>query len=412
MIRWSYCGAVLLVAVAYGCLDDSAGPYEGLVIEVKPAYHDQIITASVGSLLPLACRVLRDGREVEIGVTVTAAESVVSGSNCSNLVVQRSGLDTLRFAADCAVATLPIAVAVPAVASSPLGDSLLVDSLPPGDPWAPTLRRNSHGQLEVYFASLVTNAGSSDYEDLHRLVSDDSVHFRYDGVVLRHDPSVCSLTGSGFENLAVVPRQEAPGWRMFVAGGSFACYDWQIFSATSTDERTWTLEPGIRVGNESDSAMTNPFATGEGIVVDRLPSGGWRMVTGAVGRVPSETGRFQILQWDSPDQLTWTYVRSVLTTSQMPDPAQGGVYSPTIRQVAPGLWRMVFTGDDGPGLERRSALWSAVSTDLQTWQVEGLLMGTSTTNLFYSSMVGDRLVFIRQDDGARRHLGIVKIAMP
>jgi len=412
MTRRSYCGWVLLIALACGCLDDSAGPYEGLVIEVKPAYQDPILTASVGSLLPLTCRVLRDGYEVQFGVTVTAAQSVVSGSRCSNLVVRRSGLDTLRFTAHSAVATLPIAVAVPAVVNPPLGDSLLVDSLPPGEPWAPTLRRNSHGQLEIYFASIVTNPGSIGYEDIHRLVSDDSVHFRYDGVVLRHDPNVCSLTGSGFENLAVVPRQEAPGWRMFVAGGSFACYDWQIFSATSTDERTWTLEPGIRVANESDSAMANPFATGEGIVVDLLPSGGWRMVTGAAGRAPSDTGRFQILQWNSPDQLTWTYVRSVLTTSQMPDPAQGGVYSPTIRQVAPGLWRMVFTGDDGPGQEGRSSLWSAVSTDLETWQVEGLLMGASTTNFFYSSMEGDRLVFIRLDHGARLRLGIAKIAMP
>ena len=402
----------LLAALTFGCLDPRVGPYTGLVIEVRPAFQDQIITASVGSLLPLTCRVLGDGREVESDISVTSARGVVSGSTCSTLVVERSGLDTLRFEADSAVTTLPIAVAVPPVVGSPLGDSLLVDSLPPGEPWAPTLRRNSHGRLELYFASLVTNSGSSDYEDLHRLVSDDSLHFRYDGVVLQHDPNVCSLTGSGFEDLAIVPRQEASGWRMFVAGGSFSCYDWQIFSATSTDERTWTLEPGVRVGNESDSAMTHPFATGEGIVIDALPSGGWRMVTGAYGRVPSEEGRFQILEWDSPDQLTWTYVRSVLTTLQMPAGVQGNVYCPTIREFAPGLWRMVFTADDGGEPERRSSLWSAVSVDQRTWQVEGLLMGSSTTSFFYSTIEAGRLVFIRKDDGAPRRLGTTTIAMP
>jgi hypothetical protein len=186
--------------------------------------------------------------------------------------------------------------------------------------------------------------------------------------VLRHDPNVCSLTGQGFENLAIVPRPEAAGWRMFVAGGSFACYDFQIFSATSVDERTWTLEPGIRVGNESDSAMTNPFATGEGIVVDPLPSGGWRMVTGAWGRVPSQSGRFQILEWNSPDQITWTYTRPVLTTLEMPL-QPGERVQPHHSTGRSRLWRMVFTGDDGE--PERRLLVGAVSTDRTTWQVEG-----------------------------------------
>jgi len=405
--------ALLVPAFACGCLDDLTTPQGRLAIEATPAYPQRIFTAPLGSLLPLVCRVL-DGRghAVPVEVTVTPSSGVIAGARCSDLRIQRSGLDTLHFAAGGVAATLPVAVAVPVVVDSVPGDSLQVDSLPVGAPWAPTLRGNSHGQLELYFASLVTGTGTGDYEDLHRLVSDDSAHFRYDGVVLRHDPVTCSLTGSGFENLVIVPRQEGPGWRMFVAGGSFSCYDWQIFSAISTDERNWTLEPVIRVGNESDSAMNHAYPTGEGIVVNQLPAGGWWMFNGAYGRAPADAGRFQILEWDSPDQLTWTYVGPILTTQQMPAAGSDAVYSPTIRQVAPGLWRMIFTGDNRFHPGARSRLWTAVSTDSRSWQVEGQLLGSDSANLYYSSLQGDRLVFIRQDDGGSRRLAIATVSMP
>jgi hypothetical protein len=404
---------LLVLAFTFGCLDDLTTPPRQVIIEATAAYPDRILIASLGSLVPLVCRV-RDGEGhlVPVEVTVTASSGVIAGARCSDLRVQRSGLDTLHFAAGGVTATLPVAVAVPAVVDSVVGDSLQVDSLPVGEPWAPTLRGNRRGQMELYFASLVTGTETGDYEDLHRLVSDDSLHFRYDGVVLRHDSVTCSLTGSGFENLAIVPRQEAPGWRMFVAGGSFSCYDWQVFSAISTDERHWTLEPVIRVGNESDSAMHNAYPTGEGLVVDELPAGGWRMLNGAYGRAPADAGRFQILEWDSPDQLNWTYVGPILTTQQMPPAGGDAVYSPTIRQVAPGLWRMIFTGDNRFHPGGRSRLWSAVSTDARTWQVEGQLMGSNSTNLYYSSLEGNRLVFIRRDDGAPRRLAIATLSMP
>jgi len=56
---------------------------------------------------------------------------------------------------------------------------------------------------------------------------------------------------------------------------------------------------------------------------------------------------------------------------------------------------MYFTGDN-----RRvsttpvSALWTAVSTDKQTWQVEGQLLGAPGTNLYYATMVSDKLYFL------------------
>ncbi len=96
----------------------------------------------------------------------------------------------------------------------------------------------------------------------------------------------------------------------------------------------------------------------------------------------------------------------------MPAAGSDAVYSPTIRQVAPGLWRMIFTGDNRFHPGARSRLWTAVSTDSRSWQVEGQLLGSDSTNLYYSSLQGNRLVFIRQDDGGSRRLAIATVSMP
>jgi hypothetical protein len=378
-----------------------------------------IVTLPPGSLVPLQCRVLDAmGYAIATEPSVTVSGSgVLTASGCSDVRVQRSGLDTVRLSSAAAVLALPVAVAVPPAVSSPMGEFLQVDSLPPGEPWAPSMRRNSRGQFELYFAQGRGDGSGRDYEDLHRLVSEDGITFRYDGLVFQHDAKSCSLTGFGFENVAVVPRQDAAGWRMYVAAGQFDCYGWQVFSAVSTDERNWTLEQGVRLpdGQSAVPQLKIPppyWPTGEGMVVDRLPSGGWRMLLGAYEHLNPYEDRFQIIEWDSPDQANWTYQGPVLSTRQMPAAGDGNVYSPTIRQVAPGLWRMIFTADNRPASGWRSGLWSAVSTDLENWQVEGRLLGSDTTQLYYASMVDDRVVFIRVDDGGVRRLAIATVLMP
>jgi hypothetical protein len=96
----------------------------------------------------------------------------------------------------------------------------------------------------------------------------------------------------------------------------------------------------------------------------------------------------------------------------MPAAGSGNAYSPTIRQIAPGLWRMIFTSDNRPQSGWLSARWSAVSTDMHSWQIEGQLLGSPDTNLFYSALVDDRLVFVPQDVGDdHRHLGIATVTM-
>jgi hypothetical protein len=149
------------------------------------------------------------------------------------------------------------------------------------------------------------------------------------------------------------------------------------------------------------------------MVVDQPPSGGWRMLLGAYEHLDPYEDKFQLIEWDSPDQVNWTYQGPVLTTRQMPAAGRGSIYSPTITPVAPGLWRMIFTADDRPQSGWRSTLWSALSTDMKTWQVEGELLGSDATSLYYSALVGDRLVFIRHDDGDWRNLiGIATVSMP
>src|SRR5207249_2945282 len=90
----------------------------------------------------------------------------------------------------------------------------------------------------------------------------------------------------------------------------------------------------------------------------------------------------------------------------------GSVYSPSIREFAPGLWRMVFTADGRGELDSRSAIWTAVSIDREHWQLERELLGTSTSNLYYAALEGDQLVFLRWDLGQFQRLSIATITMP
>jgi hypothetical protein len=238
--------------------------------------------------------------------------------------------------------------------------------------------------------------------------------FRYDSIALRHDDNICSPQGQGIENVVVVPRAEGAGWRMLYAAGSNRCYGWQVFSATSDDGRVWVKEPGIRLGNGGvDSTFPPPWPAGEGMVVDQLPSGAWRMIVSTFEHVsPPAVNKWQITEWRSTNQLEWQYVGPVLTTRDMPAGWQGSVYSPTIQEIAPGLWRMLFTADGRGTPGSRSAIWSAVSTDLVSWQIEREIVGGIGSNIFYSAFLEDQVVFIRRDGGGALRLAIATLNMP
>jgi hypothetical protein len=383
-----------------------------LVVEQVPAriavaFNDTVAIRSVlqDSLIPVNCRIV-DANGYDVPGTPAVLPSSAgrwSGSTCGDLRAQSSGVDTLRLAFDSLVASLPVVLAVRPILGpvAPLD----VDQMPNVAVWAPSARRNSQGQVEVYFAGYATSPDTTGHQpgDLFRLVSDDGQRFRYDGVVLTHDPDYCDPVGFGIENVEIVPRGDGPGWRMFYAGGSFDCYGWQVFSAVSTDERTWMKEPGVRVSNGGSLPPNPPSATpwpaGEGMVIDQQSDGTWRMTVGSYEPVTPSEDKFQITEWHSSDQLTWAYVRSLVTTRQLPPEGQRSAYSPTIAQIAPGLWRMIFTADNLDHPDGRSRLWSAVSADRVHWSIEGEILGAPGVNYLYCALVGDQLFTLLAPQG-------------
>jgi hypothetical protein len=203
---------------------------------------------------------------------------------------------------------------------------------------------------------------------------------------------------------------------MYLAAGSSGLYGWQVFSAISNDERNWTIEPGVRITNGGPVPPAPPgvvpWPVGEGMVVDQLPGGEWRMLVGGYERVANPPDRFEIVEYRSPDQLNWTYQGTVLTTAQLPATAQRTIYSPSIGEITPGLWRMFFTGDDLNLPGGRSRIFSAVSRDRSQWKFESELLGAPGTDLYYTALVGNRLYFLRQDNGQLRRLAAVTLTMP
>lgn len=383
-------------------------------IDVQAAQRIMLVTATGGALAIHCTAYDATDHPLTSPPSARAVNGHAHEGDCNSLTALSSGRDTLILSATGLTARYPIAIAIRPTAEEPLGRPVLLDSIPAGTgPWAPSARMNTSGEVELY----TTGYGVADHRgDLHRYVSTDGITFRYDGVALRRDSSECDLRGSAIESVAIVPRSDGAGWRMFFSAGSFPCYGWQVFSAVSTDERTWAIEPGIRLGNGGtvppNAPVAPPWPTGEGMDVDRLANGEWRMIVSAYERrVPAEDA-WQITEWRSADQINWQYVGVVLSTRDVPREARASVYAPTIREFAPGLWRMIFTGDNRRDGDGRSRLWSAVSTDRSNWVFEGEVLGGVGSDILYSSLANERVYFLRKDGAGPYYLGQTRILMP
>jgi hypothetical protein len=378
-------------------------------------FPQPILTLAQGTPVPLTCAAYdRNGWALPSPPAVTSLAGTVTPGPCGQASVRASGIDSLRVQSGTVATTVPVTVAVAPIASSTLGDFVIVDSFPSdgNQPWAASARMNPQGQFEAYFALYKPDSTGQPRADMHRMVSADGVHFTYAGRVLSHDPDICSPQGSGLENMIILPRQEAPGWRMLYSAGSNLCWGWQVFSAISSDGVTWTKEPGVRLGNGGTGPGWPPWPVGEGFTEYQDPSGQWHLIVGTEDHLQPPIDQWQVGEWRSTDQVNWSYAGVVLSTAQMPPEGAGHVYSPTIQQIAPGLWRMVFTGDNRPTPGHRSKLWSAVSSDRIRWQIEGVLMGSDNSNLYYSSLVNGRLIYLRRDDGGSVQLATATITMP
>jgi hypothetical protein len=388
-------------------------------VEVGLLDPSLILLGGTGVTLPVFCRGYdRNGNP--FAPRAGSLHGTLQGTRCDDQIAVRSGWDTLKVRSGEVERLIPFIVAVAPSVSSPAGNRLPADSTPANlIPWAPTLVLSHQGELHLYFGHYLPDLTSPIQKRGHlgRYVSTDGgASFRYDGIVLRRDSLPCSPRGDGIENIAIVPRADGPGWRMFYAAGGFTCYGWQVFSAVSTDQDSWQPEPGVRVGNGGSLPPNPPIAqkwpTGEGMTVDRLPTGEWRMIMGSYEPVVPRVDKFQITEWRSADQIDWSYHRTLLTTDDVGSDAQRSIYSPTIREIVPGLHRMIFTGDNRNQPGGRSRLYSAVSVDLIRWQVEGVLMSSPVSDLFYSSLVGDLLVFIRFDPGIGHYIATARVTMP
>jgi hypothetical protein len=416
---WSVADGSTLLVVRAGALAESlqvtvAQARDSLVLSLPS--RSPILSYPGDAPLGLACRAFdADGNLLPLAGALSSARGTVSGSTCGTAMARASGHDTLAVQAGPYRSTIPVIIAIlPVVVSDP-AIPLAVDSLPAGTtPWSPSLVRHPGGGLDLYVAAYrdADDDPGGKAGNLHRLFSSDGVHFQYSGVALRRDPAPCSPRGTGIENVAVVPRSDGPGWRMYFAAGSDACYGWQVFSAWSADQERWTPEAGIRISN---GQALNPFdrglppwPAGEGMHLEQLDSGEWRMLVGSYERIEPRENRFQIIEWRSTDQLRWTYTGPVLTTRQVGPLARRSVYSPTVQEIAPGLQRMYFTGDNLDAPAGRSRIFSAVSADGMTWQVEAVVLGHAGINYYYSTLADGLLVFVR-DVAGHRVLGGARI---
>lgn len=390
-------------------------------LDVRWLAPDPVALLRDTDTLPLACAAWdHNGIPLADPPDLTSRNGVVAPGSCVHRQPAHSGLDTLTIVAGTLAVDVPVAIALAPVTDDLDGYPVPLDIPPAGQrPWAPTLIRNARGDLDLYFGNYLPDSTSpiGARGNLARYVSTDGgASFRWDGEVVQRDTLPCSPAGDGIENIAIAPRADAPGWRMFFAAGGFTCYGWQVFSAVSDDQVAWQREPGVRVSNGGTlppaAPVGAPWPMGEGMVVDRLPDGAWRMIAGTYEPLTPPVARFEITEWRSDDQLTWSYVRTLLRTTDVGPEAQRSIYSPTIREFAPGLYRMVFTGDNRNQPGGLSRLYSAVSIDMVHWQVEGVLLSSASANLFYSSLVDDLLVFVRQDPGAPVYLAMARVAMP
>jgi hypothetical protein len=133
------------------------------------------------------------------------------------------------------------------------------------------------------------------------------------------------------------------------------------------------------------------------MAMEKLADGRWRIITASFEHelFPAPDSHWQISQWFSEDQVTWSYGRMILETAQLPPEAQGSVYSPAVAEIAPGLFRMFFTGDNRRlSSNPQSAMWSAVSTDKQSWQIEGRLVGAPGIDVYYAAVMDNKLYFL------------------
>lgn len=336
-----------------------------------------------GYLVPVAALSVSIGDSTRVLATDGALRAARSGP--TTVSVDVDGLHAQ-------VAITPV-VAVEVLEGSISGFTIsgMPDSISVGPPTAISM---PNGDTRLYFTGYAPDP--TQYPpfsgDLHYAVSPDGVQFAYAGVALRRDAVYRS---QGIENVAMVPRDDGPGCRLFAAAGA-SWWIWQVFSAVADDCTSWVWEPGPTVPGEVNSDFDRR-GIGEGMYTWQDSSGIWWMLVGAHSLEPEDDRVWTVGLYRGTSQRQWAFVRTIFR----PGPAGSGrdraVFAPSVVEFAPGLYRMFFAGDDygiGPS-GGSSRIWSAVSRDRFSWTFEGLVLGPQVAGEgpSYPTVIGDRLYY-------------------
>lgn len=126
--------------------------------------------------------------------------------------------------------------------------------------------------------------------------------------------------------------------------------------------------------------------------------------------IPNEG--FAIEDWHSPDQINWTRHAVIFSPASFPTGPMYSVYSPSVVQIGPSMWRMYFCADNRNQPNGRSRLYSAVSRDLENWRFEGEFLSQPDLSFWYATVAGDELYFIRETSDSLMFLGRTQIVQP
>lgn len=343
--------------------------------------------------------------------------SIVRLDSVGLLRAQRSGVTHVHVVAGSLTLDTTVVVVLPPTIIQPQDANFSVAGYPDSlSPWAPTAVGMPDGTVRLYFAGYVPDSINTPpfVADLHYAVSSDSVHFTYGGVALKHDSSYSGYRSLGLENVYMVPRDDGPGCRLYVSGGS-SWWIWQIWSAVASDCKTWQWENGPALpGVIENDTIGRP--TGEGMTAWQDSTGGWWMLAGVYPPVFGGLRTWTIGLYHGTDERHWNFVNTV----EAPGPPGSGmnraVYGPSISTITPGLYRMFFTGDNAdlsisPG---SSYIFSAVSRDRIHWEFEGTALDLHLPNQGprYATVLGNHLYFVVNGAAYRSHLASAQILQP
>jgi hypothetical protein len=381
------------------------------------------VTLSIDETIFAAPRSARVGETIDLGVRGTDrlgnaitspslrvkpdAVGVVDAGLAGSVSVVGSGWVDLRITSADIVLTRRLQVYLaPDLLEREASDVRLVGLPDSVSPWAPTLVAAPNGTTRLYFGAYKPSpADVIDRADLDYFESTDGQLFTYRGIAIPHGPAATDLYGWGIENIAIVPRNDGPGFRLYFAGGS-TTLGWQVFSAVGDGVGQWTTEAGIRLPNDGGNSPE-----GEGMVVVPREGGGYRMIEGSMVMTKVASGSWQIVEYQSDDQLNWTFRREHLAQGADGKGTARAVYSPTIVRFGRGVYRMFYTGDNfRVSPTPQSNMLSAVSFDLESWVPEGIFIAAGAEDVMYASALGNRVAYLlTRCGGCKVRLAIASI---